>query len=215
MGLNTGFDPDEIRNAIQNVNNSYNDLCNALGSQFQDKFVSFMSQNWACQEAQEFFSNVVEPTMTDLRQNVDTIFESVVTAMDTAAFNWANQTGNTGIYSRSAFDKSSQNIDVSIIRENIDNVRGINDNCMSEAETNLAQVTSDSENALEAAINGVVSSGFIGGDQQANLNNSLNQIKANIENSLNELVNQFKNAVDETIQKYNIAEFKASTAFEG
>jgi len=215
VALTTGFNPDEIRSSIGKVNDAYANLCTVLGSDFQNKFISLMSQNWACQEAQNFFNNAVNPTMTDIRKSIDTIFESVVTAMDSAAYNWAMQTGNDGVYTRSSYNRYGQSIDVSIIRENINGVRGINEACMSEGEAVLQTIVSKSSMALDDAINGVSVSGFIGGDQQASLTNALEKIKSNIETSITNLTSELKSAVDETIAKYSNTGVNVSSAFGG
>ena len=215
MSLNTGFNPEKVYESLKGVQNAYNDLCDAIGPRLQTKFVNYMSENWACDEAQKFFKKAETKVNVDLRKEIDKIFLSVNESMNAAGARWAADTGNSGVFSKVAFAISGARISSDVIKENIAGVRGINVGCDGEASSRLSATVQDADKALNDAIRAVASAGFLGGGQQAALSASLNKIKTNITNESNDLKNALKESISATTGKFTSTASTITDAFTG
>ena len=207
----TGFDPEVVNQAIANVKNAYESLINVLGDKMQNEFVGGMQDKWACNQAQKFFSEAFKPAIDSIIQSSNSTFESVVSSMNSAGQSWANQTESS--YSPQSFSPISKTIDSSVIMENIGGVRGIDKEAAQSVASKLPTLASLASEALTNAQTAVQNSGFIGGSQQANLVNSLGQIKTKINEIVSNITNETKNAIAQTVETYGDLEGKVSEAF--
>lgn len=214
MAIDTGFEAERVYQALRDLQSAYEELCNALGNYVQRQFIDFMSENWACTEAQEFFEQLIN-ILIDERKDIDRIFQSVNDAMNGGGATWAAKTGNSGVFTKIGFVVSGQKADASSIKENIAGVRGINVGCEGEAASRLSAVTQRADNALDKAVKAVASAGFIGAGQQAALTASLTKIKGNINNANTELANSLKKGVAATVEKYKSTATTITDAFTG
>lgn len=208
----TGYDPNVVNSSINAVINSYNELMSQLKDGIQTKFVNGMSDKWACVNAVNFFNEGFKPTMDELLTSTDSIFESVVSSMNSAGSAWANDTGSQ--YSTVSFSVQGAKMDVSNIVENIGGVRGIDLQQSSAVINTLPTIASQAESALEQAKNAVQNCGFIGGDQAANLISSLGMIKTKINTAVTDITNEVKSAMDQTVNTYQDTEGRISQAFQ-
>lgn len=207
----TGFDPDLVNRSISSVKKAYEDLIKALGDDMQNQFIVGMSDKWACNQAQKFFNEAFKPAIDNLINGANKTFESVVAAMNSAAQAWAQQTESS--YSPQSFTVILKAMDTSMIMENIGGVRGIDLATSSSIVAKLSVIAEAAKNALTAAQQAVQNCGFIGGNQEANLVNSLGIIKTNIDNATQEVTTQTKDAIQNTIEVYSDTEGKVSQAF--
>lgn len=206
-----GFDPDLVASSINNVQNAYNELLQAIGTDMQTQFVNGMQDKWACKDAQTFFQTfkgVVDTLITDSSNT----FQSVVEAMNSAANGWAQQTGS--MWSAKQFSRIEKQMDVSGIQENIGGVRGVDPEATS-VSAKLPVISNAAVNALSDAQAAVQNCGFIGGSSASNLISSLGKIKANIEEAINQIANDCQKAIEATSQNYSNLEVKISDAFAG
>lgn len=207
----TGFDPEIVNSSIRSVKSAYESLIKALGDDMQTQFIGGMSDKWACNHAQSFFNNAFKPAIDSLIQSSNTIFESVVAAMNSAGQAWAAQTESS--YSPQSFTAIPKKMDTSVIRENIGGVRGID---LTEALTvagKLPGIAESAKSALTSAQQAVEQCGFMGGNQAANLINSLGIIKTKVDSATQDITTGAKNAIDTTVQNYSNTEGKISEAF--
>ena len=144
-------------------------------------------------------------------QSSNSTFESVVSSMNSAGQSWASQTESS--YSPQSFTPMSKTIDAGVIMENIGGVRGIDKEAAQGVASKLPSLASEANQALSNAQSAVQNSGFIGGSQQANLVDSLGQIKTKIDEIVNNITNETKTAVDQTVEAYGDLEGKVSQAF--
>ena len=119
----SGFDPNQVANSINAVNAAYNGLMQSLKMRTQNEFVNEMASKWAAPQAIDFFANSFKPAIDQLIANVNICFSSVVSAMNQSAQVWASKTGAG--FAGVGFQEIAGGLDVSIIRENINGVRGI------------------------------------------------------------------------------------------
>lgn len=208
----TGFDPQQVNNSISRVQSAYDSLMQALISDVQSKFVNPMGDAWACKTAMNYFASAKEAFNAQIT-GATTVFQSVVDAMNSAAKSWADSTETT--WGERKFQPSNGTIDVSCIKENIGDVRGIDEAPATSAVSQLTVIKSSADSALDQAVNAVSNCGFIGGGQETNLIQSLNKIKSNISSSFGELTNSAKTGMEETIQTYGRIESNVSSAFAG
>ena len=207
----TGFNPDVVNSSINSVKAAYENLIQALGNDMQTRFVNGMADKWACNQAQTFFNNSFKPAIDGLITSSNAIFESVVASMNSAGQAWAAQTDSS--YSPQSFSPMSKTIDAGVIMENIGGVRGIDKEAAQGVASKLPSLASEANQALSNAQTAVQNSGFIGGSQQANLVDSLGQIKTKIDEIVNNITNETKTAVDQTVEAYGDLEGKVSQAF--
>lgn len=209
----TGFDPSAVNATIKKVNDAYGKLIHVLGDQVQNRFVGGMQDKWACNQAQQFFNESFKPAMDSLITSSTSTFNNVVDSINSAASAWAERTKSQ--YSKKAFSPINKKINTSVIRENINGVRGIDLQNASTVAAELIKISSEASQALSEAQAAVRGCGFIGGNQEANLVGSLEKIKNNIDKLTQEATGQTKKAIESTIAEYSDLEGKVSQAFSG
>ena len=207
----TGFDPALVNGSMSRVEDAYSQLMAALKTKMQGDFVNSMSENWACNQAQTFFTGSFKPSIDSLLNGSYTTFQSVISSMNSAASNWATQTGTS--WSGRSFKGSKETIDVSSIKENINGVRGVNETEANNTAGKLSTIASEAESALTQAQAAVNSCGFVGRSQEENLINSLQVIKNNINTSTTELTEATKKAINTTVDNYGSLATKVEEAF--
>ncbi len=209
----TGFDPAIVQTSMNNFIAAANDTMDVLCNKFQAQFVNKMAELWACSNAQAYFRDSVKPALDSLTNDANTVFTSVVNSMKTAGQNWASQTGAT--FSAPTYTSNRKPLDVSMIKENIGGVRGIDLSAASTVSSNMAIINGAAEGALSRAVAAVQNCGFIGGESAANLLASLNQIKRNINTTFTTCNAQLKTAISTTVTNYKNTEGKIAQAFAG
>ena len=209
----TGFDPMLVTTSINNVNNAYNELMRALINDTQSKFINPMAMYWACNSAQKFFTEALEPSVTSQANGVNTIFESVVSAMNDAARSWAAQTETS--YSPVGFTPNTSKVDVSGVQENINGVRGIDKANATSTVSVLSSIQASVESALNSAKQAVSNCGFVGDAQAETLIGSLDRIKTNISTATKDLTSAVNSAIENTVASYGDTAGKVSEAFSG
>ncbi len=207
----TGFDPSIVNQSIQAVNSAYEQLMYTLCDVMQSQFVGGMSDKWACTSSVNFFNNSFKPAIDQLLKSSNSVFESVVASMNSAAQAWAQQTDSS--YSPTSFSAITKTIDVSSIQENIGGVRGIDLSAANEVASKLPTIASSARDALTSAQQAVQNCGFVGGDMANNLISSLGIIKDKINTATEDLTNQTKNAVENTVGQYGDLGGKVAQAF--
>ena len=207
----TGFDPEVVSTSISGITSAYAELIQAIGTDMQTKFVNGMVQNWACKEAQKFFTDALKPSVDGLNTSTDTVFTSVVDAMNSAAQGWAAQT--QADYTPVSFTAQAFKADVSGIQENIGGVRGIDLAGANEVAGTLPTIASSAANALSKAKNAVANCGFLGADQASNLQTSLGTIETKINEATTELTTQVKDAIATSVTNYGDLAGQVATAF--
>lgn len=208
----TGFDPSVVNQSIGAVKNAYNELINVLGDQVQNQFVDGMADKWACNNAQTFFANF-KSVLDSLITDSNTVFESVVSSMSSAAAAWASDTNTE--YSTTSLEVISKTINVEGIQENIAGVRGVDVDTATTTAGTLTTISANAESALSNAEQAVQQCGFIGGEQASNLIASLGKIKANISNAFTELSTSAKSGIEQTVSQYSDTAGKIAAAFAG
>ena len=207
----TGFDPEIVSQSIGKVISAYEELIGVLGDKMQSDFVGGMQDKWACTQAQKFFTNSFKPAIDSIITSSNSTFESVVASMNSAGQAWAARTESS--YSPVSFTPTAKTIDAGVILENIGGVRGIDKANAENVANKLPGLASDAESALSNAQSAVQNSGFIGGSQQANLVESLGQIKTKIDEVVTNVTTETKTAIQSTIEAYGDTEGKISEAF--
>lgn len=209
----TGFNPDVVITSINGVKSAYEKLIAALGDEMQNQFVGGMANVWACNEAIGFFRDSFKPTIDQLITDSNTIFNSVVSSMNSAAQNWAAQTKSE--WSGITLSTIDTKMDISGISENLNGVRGID---VTEARTvsaKLPTIAGNAKTALDQAKSAVDDCGFIGGGQAAALIGSLEKIKNNINSATETITQATSNAIKTTVDTYGTIETNVSSAFSG
>ncbi len=215
MASLTGFDPEVVNTSINSVKNAYNSLSKALGDDMQNDFIGGMSDKWACNDAQKFFNDAFKPAIDGLIKSSNTIFESVVNSMNTAAQRWAADTEST--YTPVTFSPIEKTMDTSVILENIGGVRGIDLENTDSVLAKLPMIAEAAKTALEEAKQAVQSCGFLdyASSQSENLSSSLETIKNNIDSAVQSMTNDSKNAINNTLERYGNTKGKVAEAFAG
>ena len=125
---------------------------------------------------------------------------------------WASDTQTS--YSPTAFSDRNVQIDVSDIRENIGDVRGIDlQEAVNTASSALQSVAGKVDEALSAARTGVDNCGFVGGEQAANLQNSLNGIRDSFNKAYADIQAALNKAIENTVAAYGDTKGKIEQSF--
>ena len=207
----SGFDPQQVVNSIQAVNAAYGELMQALKVRTQNEFVNEMASKWACHQAMDFFNASFQPAINQLLVGVNMCFSSVVQAMNGAAQVWASKTGTS--FGGVQFSEISGGVDVSLIRENINGVRGIDVAATNPVVAKLNSIENDAQNALMHAQNAVNQSGFIGGTQAQSLIESLQLIGNKVNTAMSTLSTQTISSINNTVNEYADAAGQIGSAF--
>lgn len=211
MNNATGFNPEIVNNSINGVIEAYQHLINALGTNMQSTFVDQMATTWACTKAKEFFKNAFLPAINPLIESCTKTFTNVAGTMGEAGIGWASDTGTD--YVAPELSPIEKEIDSSNILENIGGIRGIDLAAATNIVGQLPNIVAEANSALSEAKSAVSSSGYLGGDQNANLNSSLSTIQTSISETVESLINQTKEAIEQTVEQYGDTAGKISEAF--
>ena len=207
----TGFDPDLVSSSIKAVQAAREELIIAIADEMQNKFVNGMQDKWACNQAIKFFESFKNTMDSLILQSINT-FESVIQSMDSAAKAWAMQTDS--VWPGVQFPIIDKKIDVSMIKENIAGVRGVDPEAKA-VSSNLTTIATSANIALSNAQSAVQTCGFIGGGSAEQLISSLGKIKTSIDEAVTQISEACKAAIESTTQEYTNLEVKVSDAFAG
>ena len=205
----TGFDPVAVTTSITKIQSSYDSLMQALINDTQTKFVDEMAKVWACKQAQEFFNGPFITSIEELATGVTEIFESVVNSMNSTAGLWAARTGTT--YTKKTFVPNNSKLNVSVIKENLNGVRGIDEPRAQEIKEALKITNIDS--ALDSAKAAVANCGFLGGEEE--LITTLGTIKNNVSTTIAKVLEATQSYINSTLVVYGDAVEKAKANFRG
>lgn len=89
MSLGLGYNASDVIASIRAVNNAYNALMVALVNTTQSQFVNQMQDNWASEDAYQFFNLSFKPAIDEITSNATKVFQSVVDSMNSAGRAWA------------------------------------------------------------------------------------------------------------------------------
>jgi len=207
----SGFNPTLVRTSITAVNTAHSDLMNCIGTKMQSNFVAPMGTAWYCNHAQDFFAGF-KTAMDDLITKSDSTFQSVVDTMNQAADNWAKGTKTT--FAKVPFKNFTKKIEVEgVILENLNDERGIDPSAATSNLSKLTTLATEADSALTKATNAVKNCGFLGGDQAANLVNSLNDIKTKVKEAFGSINSEAKTNIEETIKDYGTIETTNAGSF--
>lgn len=208
----TGYDPNVVRTAITNIGNSYDALIDALVTKNQTNFVQAMGSVWASEQAKEFF-RAYQIDIARLVLEVNKVYDSIASAMNSAAMTLASTSGSTWANVEIAIKGAS--IDLSPIKEDINGVKGID---LANATTTLEQldtILTDVTSALESTLSAISDSGFVGGNMESSLKSSITNVKTSIEAAFSQIKTAANTAINDTISKYSTDASNISTAFSG
>lgn len=212
----TGFNPGVVQTSISGVKTAYNNLIEQIGNRMQNEFINGMAEMWACDEAVDFFTNVVKDNIDRLIPAVNATFESIVRVMDDQARIWAENTGNASVYVSTQFE---QNPKTSVDVSNIQNAtatgeRGIDVDNYGPVVKKLPDIYEQAKSAAQAAQQAVSNCGFLGGDQAETLYNSLERVKNSIDSAIATITQLLQTNIDNTVSRYGALQTQASSRFQ-
>jgi len=208
----SSFDISKISSTLNTISSSYNSLHDAIRNHIQKNFINNgMSQYWACNEAQKFFTDGVKPQVDELIRVINANFNAVIVAIDAAAKAWATATGTP--YTNYSFTLQYTTIDVTAIQENINGIRGIDKVQAIEVTKYLDSFGTDANTALSQSVTAVKSSGFIGGTQETNLIAALTKNETLINNFVAQMKSSIQTAIQNTVNNYGDTEGRIASAF--
>ena len=218
----TGFNPELVTQTIRGVQAAYEETVNTFFDVMQNRFVNRMAEIWACNVAVDFFNNVVKELVDRVINGVagdphgdgiTTIFNSIVESINSCAQEWAIQTQSE--YQFQSLSSIVKNLDVQNVRENINGIRGIDLQSVPGVTSQLNEILGATTTALNKTVDAVRNSGFVGGSQEANLINSINEIRANIVNAVEFINSECQLKVKNTVEQYENTAGRIAQAFAG
>lgn len=208
----TGYNEQAVTGSVKGVITAYNKLFDALSNESQN-FINEMGRYWACEQAQEFFNQAFKPSTDELIKDVNTTYESVVSTMNFYAQKYANRM--KGPYTPVNFNSSIKSMDTGAILTNIGGVRGVDETSAKLTLKKLTTMLSNVESALNETKRAIANSGFVGGSQQTNLDNSIESIRKSVRTNTSTITEQTTKLIDKTIADYGSIATEASNAFSG
>ena len=209
--LGTGSEQDiiNIKTNLTGGNGTYEEMINAL-AKFQSKFVQPLSTMWACKDAQDF-GMILDSSISRLLSDINNAFVDFFGVIDQAGRAWASSFQTT--YVAINFQPRVFKLDVSLFRENMNGIRGIDRDQALTVVSNLSEIKMEVTNALNKSRNVIVSNpNFFGSST-----NYLVQAMANIENRINAAVEEIlvaiQNAINATIEHYENTAGRIAQAF--
>lgn len=208
----TGFNPDVVNNAINNVKNSYNALMNALHDEIQNSFVGGMESTWACNQAKKFFAEF-KPVTDQIIKFCDQRFLKAHESMKSAGKAWAQLTDTS--YDAPTFQTLNAEIKIDGIQENINGNRGIIEESARNIIAKLPTIFNNANDALTSAQNAVRECGFLDqyGLQSEELIAAFGTIKNQISKLAEELTTSTDKAIKETLEVYGELTQKVKEAY--
>ena len=205
LGKIVGFDPDKVNESMQKVENAYKDLKHAMKYDMQKNFVDEMGKYWACNQAQKYFRDILKPDVDEINDNSQKTFESVLDSMNSAAQSWARATDTSVPIRMSNLGTrmgERVGIDTSVIRENFNGVRGVDEANALNTIPQLEIIKANADRALASAQTAVNDCGFVGRNQADKLIESLGVIRNNISGAIDTLITSAKAAINDTVEAY-------------
>lgn len=219
MALTMGYNPQNVTNSINKVKNAYENLITAIGNHAQSYIVDKVANQWACQEAVEFFKKFKD-VIEKLNIDVDNTFETVVNSMKSAATAWAQATsgpwGAVGSMTILPLFKKNKKINIGLIKEkDADGNVGINPAVEGICKEGFNKIMQEAAAAVKEASDAVQNSGFIDSKNQQSLYNSLKIIENRINNAVINISHESKVYINNSVDKYQTVSKKVSNAFQG
>ena len=212
----TGFNPSVVQTSINGVKTAYNNLIEQIGTRMQNEFINGMAEMWACDEAVDFFTNVVKDNIDRLIPAVNTTFETIVGTMDNQARMWAENTGNASVYVSTQFEQNPKtSVDVSCIQNaTATGERGIDVENYGTVVNKLPDIYEQAKSAAQAAQQAVSDCGFLGGDQPTTLYNSLEKVKNSIDSAISTITQLLQTNINNTVSRYGALQTQTSSRFQ-
>lgn len=207
----SGYDDELVRSTVNNESQAYEQLMAAMGDQMQNTFVEGLADKWACPQAQRFFNENFKPALDEFLTSTSSTFENIAQTINSAGQNWASTVEAS--FSPVSFSTIGKTMDTSSIRENIGGVRGIDLDAANAVAQQLTAIRDAADSAVDAARQGVANSGFLGGEQQANISTSLNTISNKINEVVTNITNQSREAINQTVETYADTQGRIEQAF--
>ena len=218
----TGFNPEDVISSINKVNDAYQELDNALYGKTQNNFVEKMVSAWGSDVAQQFFfrggdrfSSIFQDRINGIIKGSYDTFQSVVETMNQAAINWANLTGAQ--WSSMSFSGQLNEVDATCIKDRLPSGGvGVVEELIPDALSELPIIVSESEAALDTAVNAVNNAGFLdkASNQAAALISSLEKIKQEISEVITEETNSINKVIEDEVVEHQQTASTNTETFE-
>ena len=200
MAITTGFEAEKVNDSINSLINCYNNLIRITFTEFEDNFIATLATSWASQDAVDAYKTFKQ-NEDNLNRSIRDSYGNYIKTMNDAGKMWATGT-NTSTYRSVLFNPTIEELDSEGLHENIGGNRGVDDAGCEAALSILQDLSTKAHTILDDTKKSVLDSGFIGGNQQEAINNSIDKIKRKIESNYNEIVVIINKSVRETKERY-------------
>lgn len=174
-----GVNPSNLENAITNVNSAYADLYTAILNT-SSTYMSGLAACWGNKNGKDFGEDL-ERTINQFLKNVTKVFDSVNDSMNSAGKIW-NRNNGDGSFSPVGFNSKNGDIQNTIRTAMPNGDEGLDEAIVnSETETYMNDLASKVSEAVVAAKQAVSNTGFLGGGQEAALQNSISSIASQVD----------------------------------
>lgn len=212
MNGNYGWNKVQVEATVNNLVSIANDL-NADFQRIQPEVITKMADCWASQEAVDFFA-LVNSDLKRIEINANTIFSSTDAAIKGAVEQYQQQDRSTVALDVSTMPQFDMGVDVSVILENKDNFRGINPELAGTYRDAFISILDEAISDLNDLEGAVDQSGFYGGNQQAQLTQSMGIVRESLYKMKNLLSTTFDSEIKSTVEKYGTIAGNISSNFK-
>lgn len=220
--LSTGFNGDAAKDLLIKLNNNYGQFLLSSYSDVVQKYITPISENWASEEAYDFFNQTFAPEMNKIYSDASEMYFTINETVNIAGTEWANFTGNPDAFKNIELDlfatnnnKAELTTEIEVIKkENASGAKGINIQEVQNLTKILDDCFSTAISTLEELRGYVSNTEFLGGGQSEELMNSLETLKKNISSSLEKIKGTMNQKVFETIANYSNLQKNTENSFE-
>ena len=196
----TGFNPDDVVQSIKKMNSTYIELCNLYNKSFK-LFLDEISRLWACQEAQSYFNLEFKNVADNLKETIELQFSKIINLMNSSAQKWAEASHEN--FTQVLFPgQLMKEIDTTVIKSKIDGNIGLSiDLAIQSVKKFQTNINTQFNSVLNKCI--LISSGFLGGNQQEAINNKVSIIQKEITRNISNVIQDLNNKIEKTANEYN------------
>ena len=215
MASITGFVAEAVTSAAKSVNNSFEGTIKALHDDMWLFFIDPMGGAWASKQAVDYFQKKFKPAVDGVITEINKLYEEVVTKMNEGGKKWAAQTGDALVFTPVQFTYKLVKTTVDNIKENINGVRGIDRTTAVTLLNELQKIQTRALGELNNTKHAISNSGFLGGDQQKQLNSRIEEVKTKITNLIQDLMISIKKAITTTVDEHGDTAGQVAQALAG
>lgn len=208
-----GLDSTKAMHACSAIEKEYASIMNYMVKDMQKNVIDVIGKTWIGKDAQSFVGNTFIKTVKECTADIERVFESIISTINQNASNY-DLRHDTQVYRNVSHSAIQNTLNAQSILGSINGFVGIADtNNIQTIANGISQIATNVGNSLLVCKNAASDSGFVGGEQQNSLNESISKIKSNLEKLAEELKKQTTQKINDIKAEEEALAAQASRSF--